>query len=151
MSRLLLALAMLPLSLAGIGYLQSAPPPAQRGSEAPVLAATAHVPSNVLIEGRWLDQRPEARQSPGRAFLARWGDPYRGEEPLEPATRSAAVPAAMGTDEFKSVADEFKSVRSIRMIRIAERAERADDRVGLCERHGMSKVWVSKYRWRCRK
>jgi len=133
MSRTLAALAVLPLALAGAGWLRSAPPPAQRVTDAPVPAARVD-----LTPISPLSRPQEGLQPPGGAFLARWGDPYRGEEPPELARRSAAVPAAMS-----AVPRSAGAGKDNRPLSFAPRR-------GLCARHGLRQVWVDKYRWRCR-
>ena len=157
MSRTLAALAVLPLALAGAGWLRSAPPPAQRVTDAPVPAARVD-----LTPISPLSRPQEGLQPPGGAFLVRFGAAYRGEGPPDLAMRSAAVPVAVQT--VQTVQTVQPSVQIVRNIRNADRADRADSRAaakdnrplsfaprrGLCARHGLRQVWVDKYRWRCR-
>jgi hypothetical protein len=130
MIRTLAALAVLPLALAGAGWVSTPPHSAQRRADAPVPVTQ------------------EARGSPGAAFQARFGAAYAPEEPPQPATRPAAGPVAM---QGREPPVHNQGLAPFRSIRNADRAEHADSRPALCERHHMRKVWISKYRWRCRR
>jgi hypothetical protein len=162
MTRTLAALAVLPLALAGAGFLRPGPHPAQGVAGAPV--PVTHVPSNVGFEGRWLVTRleldlnshlplnsppshpQEGSGLPGGGFLARFEAAYRGEEPPELAMRSAAVPVGMPMPTMPTM-----PTMPAERTRADNGADRADSRPGLCERHGLRKVQVSERRWRCRK